>query len=79
VGTSHVCAAQYTKVKLASPSMCRYSLRTQVTKRSSMGRKVVRLTYALSTFDIASPVMTIRGSIMEKDRVITRTVVGMLF
>jgi hypothetical protein len=44
-----------------------------------MGRKVVRLTYALSTFDIASPAVTIRGGVMEKNRVITRIVVGMLF
>jgi hypothetical protein len=44
-----------------------------------MGRKVVRLTYALSTFDIASPAVTIGGGVVEKDRVITRTIIGMLF
>jgi hypothetical protein len=33
----------------------------------------------MSTFDIASPAVAIRGDVVEKDRVITRTVVGMLF
>jgi hypothetical protein len=33
----------------------------------------------MSTFDIASPAMTIKGGVVEKDRVITRTVAGMFF
>jgi hypothetical protein len=43
------------------------------------GSQGCEIDIVLSTFDIASPVVTIRGSIVEKDRVITRTVLGMLF
>jgi hypothetical protein len=44
-----------------------------------MGRKIGVIDMALSTFDITSPAMMIRGGVVEKDRVITRTVLGMLF
>jgi hypothetical protein len=35
---------KYTKVKIGEPSMYRHSLETRKTERSSMGRKIVRLT-----------------------------------
>jgi hypothetical protein len=44
-----------------------------------MGRKVGAIDIVLSTFDIASPPVTIRGGVVEKDHVITRIVSGMLF
>jgi hypothetical protein len=34
---------------------------------------------ALSTFDIISPALTIRGGVVDRDYVITRIVLGMLF
>jgi hypothetical protein len=49
------------------------------TERSSMGRKIGVIDMALSTFDITSLAMMIRGGVVEKDHVITRTVLGMLF
>jgi hypothetical protein len=44
-----------------------------------MGHKVGAIDIVLSTFDIASPSVTIRDNVVEKDCVITRTVLGMLF
>jgi hypothetical protein len=79
VGTSHVCAVQYTKVKIVEPSIYRHSLRTWETERLSMGRKVVSLTKVLSTFAVVSLHVTIGSGMMNKDRVITRAIVGMLF
>jgi hypothetical protein len=44
-----------------------------------MGRKIGAIDIVLSTFDIASPAVTIRGGVVEKDRVITKIVLGILF
>jgi hypothetical protein len=44
-----------------------------------MGSKVGAIDIVLSTFDIASPTVTIRGGVVERDRVITRIVLGMFF
>jgi hypothetical protein len=44
-----------------------------------MGCKVVSLTKVLSTFAVVSLHMTIGSGMMNKDRVITRAIVGMLF
>jgi hypothetical protein len=44
-----------------------------------MGRKIGVIDIVLSTFEIISPAVTIRGDVVDGDRVITRTVFGMLF
>jgi hypothetical protein len=59
--------------------MYRHILRIRETERSSMGRMVVRLTKVLSTFVVVSLHVTIGSGMMNKDRVITRTIIGMLF
>jgi hypothetical protein len=44
-----------------------------------MGHNIGAIDIILSTFDIALPTVITRGGVVEKDRVITRTVLGMLF
>jgi hypothetical protein len=44
-----------------------------------MCHKIGAIDIVLSTFDIASSAVMIRGGVVEKDCVITRTVLGVLF
>jgi hypothetical protein len=79
VDTSHVCATQYTKVDLASLT-CVAMASEHGDQKVKHGSQGCVIDIVLSTFDdIASPAVMIRAGVVEKDRVITRTVLGMLF
>jgi hypothetical protein len=49
----------YTKVTLASPSMCRHSLGTQVTERLSMSHMLIVIEKTQYTFAAIPSAMTI--------------------
>jgi hypothetical protein len=78
VGRSHVCATQYTKVNLASLA-CVDMVSKHGHRKVEHGSQGCAIDIVFSTSDIASPVVMIRGGVVEKDRVITRKVLGMLF
>jgi hypothetical protein len=58
--------------------MCRHGLETWRPKGQAWVARFCDR-HSLSTFAIALLAVTIRGSVVEKDRVITRIVLGMLF
>jgi hypothetical protein len=78
VGTSNICATQYTKVNLVSLA-CVEKASEHGDQKVKHGSQSCAIDIVLSTFDIASPAVTIKGGVVEKDRVITRTVLEMLF
>jgi hypothetical protein len=79
VCTSHVCATQYTKVDLASLT-CVDMASEHGDRKVKHGSQGCAIDIVLSTFDdIALSAVMIRGGVVEKDRVISRTVLGMLF
>jgi hypothetical protein len=78
VGTSHVCARQYTEVNLASLA-CVDMASEHGDQKVDHGSQSCAIDIVLSVFDITLPAVTIRGDGVEKDCVITRIVVGMLF
>jgi hypothetical protein len=64
-----MCCA-YTKVGLASPSMCMAS-EHEIEDRAWVTWMML-VTLVLSTFEIISPAVTIGGGILDEDHVITR-------
>jgi hypothetical protein len=78
MGTSHVCAMQYNKVELASLA-CVEMASEHGDRKVKHGLQGCAIDIFCLPFDIASPAVTIRGGILEKDRVITRIVLGILF
>jgi hypothetical protein len=77
VGTSHM-PSKNTKVTLASLA-CVNMASEHRARKVMHGHKIGVIDTALSTFEIISPVVTIRGGVVDGDRVITRIVLGMLF
>ena len=59
--------------------MYRHGLGTREIERSSMSHMNDVIDTALSTFEAISPAVTIGGGVVNWDRVITRTILGMLF
>ena len=49
-----------------------------MTERLSMSHKVVVIDMSMSTFEVMLPALTMRGCIMDEDRVITKTIRGIL-
>ena len=58
--------------------MYRHGLRTQVIERSSTSHMNDVIDIAMSTSAAISPAVTIGGGIVNWDRVITETILGML-
>ena len=54
--------------------MYTHGLGAQGIERSSMSRMNVAIDIAMSTFAIMQPTVTIRGNVVNKDRVIIKTV-----
>jgi hypothetical protein len=65
VGTSHVCVTQYTKVNLASLACVDMASKHGV-RKVKHGLQGCAIDIVLSTFDIASPAVRIRGGVVEK-------------
>jgi hypothetical protein len=63
---------EFTKVTLASPSMCRHGLGTQVTERLSMSHMLIMIEKTQSTFAAISSAVMIGGGVVNWDRVITK-------
>jgi hypothetical protein len=78
VGTRHVCATQYTKVDLASLP-CVDMASEHGNRKVKHGSQNWCCCIVLSTIDIISLTVTIKGGVVEMVRVITRIVLGMLF
>jgi hypothetical protein len=47
-----------------------------VTERLSMSHRVVLIDMSMFTFEVMFPALTMRGCIMDEDRVITKTIRG---
>jgi hypothetical protein len=62
----------YTKVVLASPSMCRHSLGTQVIESLSTRHMLIVIKKTQSMFAAMPSAVTIRGGVVNWDRVITK-------
>jgi hypothetical protein len=62
----------YTKVVLASPSMCTHGVRTQVTKRLSTSHMLIMIEKAQSTLAAIPSAMTIGDGVVNWYRVITK-------
>ena len=58
--------------------MYRHGLRTREIERSSMSHMNDVIDTALSTFEAISPAVTVGGGVVNWDRVITETILGML-
>jgi hypothetical protein len=59
--------------------MCRHDLGTRKTKRSRIGHMDDVIDTALSTFEVISPAVAIGDGVVDRARVITKIVLGMLF
>jgi hypothetical protein len=70
---------QYTKVDLASLACVDMASEHEDQKVKHGSQNWCDWHSFVYSFDIASPAVTIRGSVVEKDCVITRTFLGMLF
>jgi hypothetical protein len=62
----------YTKVALASPSMCRHGLGTQLTERLSTSHMLIVIEKTQSTFAAIPSAVMIGGGLVNWDRVITK-------